>query len=115
MYDTSARRTGVQGAARRSPRKKEGGLTEPEVVGHPAIAWLVLVGLHRFPDVPAAELVDGLARGVLDLVPLDEGDARILDEARDVEDLAEADAGGVAADVGGDEDGDDGDAAGDVS
>lgn len=47
-------------------------------------------------------------------MPLDEGDARILDEARDVEDLAEADARGVAADVGGDEDRDDGDATGDV-
>ena len=59
----------------------------------------MLVVLDGLPDVPAADVVDGLALGVLDLEPLEQRQARLVAEALHVEHLAERDHARVPTDV----------------
>ena len=74
-------------------------LTELEPVWHGAIPRVMFVVLDGFPKIPAAKIVDNVALGILDLVPFDYWDARLLDETRDVEDFAKSDRCSISADV----------------
>ena len=81
----------------------KGGLTKPEVVGHPAVARLVLVGLHRLPDVPAPHGVQPFLRlrptEVLDLRPVEERGVDGARHARDIENAGEGEGRLLALDV----------------
>ena len=86
------------------------GITEAIVIQGAGVAGLAVPVAHGLPDTPAAEVVDGVAGGVLDVLPLEDGYADDAGEVVDVEYLAEGDPAGVAADVHRDEVADDGDA-----
>ena len=87
---------------------QEGELTKLNPIRRGAGSRMVLMVLDSFPDVPAPEIVDDVAVGVFYLVPFDDLDARVVDETGHVEDLSEGNGGGVSADVGGSEHGDNG-------
>jgi len=82
-------------------------ITESVVVQGAGVTGLAVPVAHGLPDAPAVEAVDGIARGVLDVLPLEDGHVDDSGEAVDVEDLAEGDPAGVAADVHGDKVADD--------
>lgn len=44
-------------------------LTEVETEGDEAPPWVWFVGIRHLPDIPAAEVIDNLAIGILDLPP----------------------------------------------
>ena len=88
------------------------GRTELEMFGHGASSREVLSVLHRFPDVPTAEIIDYIALRIFNLVPLDHLDARLLNEARDIEYLPEWNRRSVSANVGGREHRENGDTIG---
>ena len=56
--------------------------------------------VHCLPGIPAPQLINDVTILLLDLIPLDNGNARFADEPRNVEHFAEHDVFSIVADVG---------------
>jgi len=69
------------------------------VVQGTGVAGLTIPVVHGLPDAPAAKVIDGIAGGVLDILPLEDRHADDAGEAVEVEDLTKGDPAGIAANV----------------
>ena len=85
-------------------------ITESVVVQGAGVAGLAIPVAHDLPNTPAAEVVNGAAGRVLDILPLEDGHADDAGEVVEVEDLTKGDSASVAANVHGDKVADNGDA-----
>ena len=74
------------------------------------VAGLTIPVVHGLPDAPAAEVIDSITGGVLDILPLEDGHADDAGEAVKVKDLTKGDPAGITANVHGDKVANDGDA-----
>lgn len=70
------------------------------MIGDCTPARIAVNGVYCLPGIPAPKVINDVTILLLDLIPLDNGDAGFADEPRDVEHFAEHDVFSIVTDVG---------------